>query len=142
MFFSVPAYAGVANCGDLSEDAADKAHDVAERVDTLVDVTKDIENLCDAAQDFKRWERDQPDSVLQDTVFQDKRSKALGEAGAAIESVIAPLLTLDGLIRADLPKDRVERAVRVARIRTARNEVRGFQEALRQDRNALLKLME
>tara|TARA_R110001592_G_scaffold144484_6_gene367671 strand:+ start:2154 stop:2615 length:462 start_codon:yes stop_codon:yes gene_type:complete len=132
------AYAGV-RCGDIEDDAADDALDAADRVDFYFDVEGDLENICAAAEAFRKWERDQP-REFKDRAYKEKRDKIIASMEEDMRNVSASLTIYRAWLHNNVHGS-IQEAKRLAWIRNAKNDTRFYIERLEIQVGRLKKMM-
>ena len=140
-FLYVPQVAArVPSCGDLDKDEIEDVFEHADDVRFYYDVGPDLNETCAVLERFEEWEKAQPREVISDRAYKKERKAVLAEIRRAFAGMNSPLTVMRLWLRVN-PKDERQWAVRKARIRGARRDLKDYREALAQGREALGRLM-
>lgn len=136
-----PVYArGAPKCGVVERGDIKDVYDIAKDVRYYHDVRGDLDAACAALQKLEDWE----DRLLREErhskSYKNDRDRAIAPIQNALRKIKPPLKVMSVWLRVD-PDNTRDEAVRIARIRSARDDVKSYQRALRNGQGVIAKFM-
>ncbi len=141
MLFCEPVYArGAPKCGAIDRGDLRDIYDIAKDVRHYHDVRGDLNTACAALQKLDDWEDTLTRDERHDRTYKSSRDRVISSVETAISHMRSPLKVMSVWLRVD-PDDTRGEAIRSARIKAARNDVKSLQGQLRNAREQAIKFM-
>lgn len=135
-----PVYAVEPDCGEADKSLLEDVYEAAERVEFYNDVVSDIESACLVLEEFEDWYKSKRRSENLSKDIKRSKKKLIRGFDGALRSLHGPLIAYFGYIYAE--RNNESRAVRIARIISARKKVNSARANIISHSDEIAELME